>query len=354
MKKVAIITLCGNTNYGNKLQNYALKKEIEKNNCIAETIWIENSFKGNQLKLFLKMLKNKYKDIKDYHRTKYFKKFNKMYLNIAKRKIIFNNDVDKLGDNYDYFVVGSDQVWNCNLFNNFNIYFMLNIPKKKCFSYAASFSLNQIPKSVWDKYNEGLNHMNYISVRENRGKEIVEEIAHRNDAEVLIDPTMLLDATQWDKIIKKPTCLKSNRYILNYFLGNLSEKRKKEIDRIAKENGCEVINILDSNGPFIKTGPSEFLYLIKNAFLVCTDSFHSCVFSILYNRPFVVFDREGNGLGLNSRIETLLNKFKLKNRKFEGKISNENLNADYIESYSILDKEREKARKFLDSALNSK
>ncbi len=76
--------------------------------------------------------------------------------------------------------------------------------------------------------------------------------------------------------------------------------------------------------------------------------FQFCIIDLL------LFFREGNGLGLNSRIETLLNKFKLKNRKFEGKISNENLNADYIESYSILDKEREKARKFLDSALNSK
>ena len=71
-----------------------------------------------------------------------------------------------------------------------------------------------------------------------------------------------------------PKQLKNDKYILNYFLGELSEQRKNEIERIAKENDCEIINILDKNGPYYETGPSEFLYLEQNAFLICTDSFH--------------------------------------------------------------------------------
>ena len=120
---------------------------------------------------------------------------------------------------------------------------------------------------------------------------------------------MLLSADDWDKVVKKPEQLKTNKYILNYFLGNLSETRKKEIERIAKDNGCEIINILDKDGEFYQTGPSEFLYLEKNASLICTDSFHSCVFAILYNRPFVVFDREDR-----------FSKDELKNRNFIKKI----------------------------------
>ena len=144
-----------------------------------------------------------------------------------------------------------------------------------------------------------------------------------------------------------------SKYILNYFLGELSEERKKEIDRIAKENNCEVINILDKKSPFYQTGPSEFLWLEKNAFLICTDSFHSSVFAILYNRPFIVFDREGNGQGKNSRIETLISKFKLKNREYNGKnITQENLEHDYTEAYKILEEERKKSDKFLRKALD--
>ncbi len=155
-----------------------------------------------------------------------------------------------------------------------------------------------------------------ISVREEAGKKIVEDLTGRKDVEVLVDPTMLLTAEEWDNVSNKPEQLKTDKYILNYFLGELSEKRKNEIDRIAKENGCKIINMLDSNSPFYKTGPAEFLYLEKNAFLICTDSFHACVFSILYNRPFIVFEREDNNVSMNSRIDTLLNKFHLQDRRY--------------------------------------
>ena len=123
---------------------------------------------------------------------------------------------------------------------------------------------------------------------------------------------------------------------------SVSKKKYPWGIRIAKENGCEVINVLDKNSPFYQTGPSEFLYLEKNAFLICTDSFHSSVFSILFNRPFIVFNREDINKSMNSRIDTLINKFELKNRQFENRITKENLHQDYTKAYEILEKEREK------------
>ena len=195
-----------------------------------------------------------------------------------------------------------------------------------------------------------------ISVREKVGENIIKKLTNRTDVEVLIDPTMLLNPEEWDIVAKRPKqidLLKNKKYILNYFLGELSENRKKEIERVAKENNCDIINILDKKSPFYQTGPSEFLYLEKNAFLICTDSFHSSVFAILYNNPFIVFSREGNGCEMNSRIETLLNKFKLENRMFnDNKIDIENLQLDYNNSYKILEKERIKSKKYLMKALN--
>ena len=196
--------------------------------------------------------------------------------------------------------------------------------------------------------------MNNISVREDRGKEIVEELTGRTDVEVLIDPTMLLTAEEWDRVSKKPEHIRMpKKYILNYFLGELSENKKNEIERIAKENNCEVINILDEKDPFFTSGPSEFLYLEKNAFLICTDSFHSCVFAIIYNRPFIVFKRDDNTVSMNSRLETLLSKFNLQERYSEdGKITKKLLRCDYTEAYILLENEKTKSDMFLRKALN--
>ncbi len=94
-----------------------------------------------------------------------------------------------------------------------------------------------------------------ISVREDIGKNIVEDLTERKDVEVLVDPTMLISADKWDKLQKRPKELKKEKYILNYFLGEIEKEWKEEIERIAIENNCEVINLLDKKSPFYQTGP---------------------------------------------------------------------------------------------------
>ena len=87
--------------------------------------------------------------------------------------------------------------------------------------------------------------------------------------------------------------------------------------------------------------------------MICTDSFHSSVFAILYDRPFIVFNREDKLQNMNSRIATLLSKFELKNREYNGKkITKENLKHDYSVAFRILDKEREKSNQFIVDSLN--
>ena len=98
-------------------------------------------------------------------------------------------------------------------------------------------------------------------------------------------------------------------------------------------------------------GPAEFLYLEKNAFLVATDSFHSCVFSIIFSTPFIVFEREGGNLqSMYSRIETLLETFEMKNRVFNKKITADILDNDYSKAHEILQKEQTRVNNFLDTA----
>jgi len=355
LNKIAILTINDNSNYGNRLQNYAVQECLKKFNNLVETI---SNIKGRYGK---KIIIYKIKDIvkklpfinKKYTRYNNFMKFNK-YINYSKYHIDENHIPNDLGKKYECFFSGSDQVWNPNFNRMSDIDFLVFAPKNKRNSFSASFGIDKIPDRLKEYYKNNLLQMNKISVREDRGKEIIRELTGRNDIEVLIDPTMLLDAEEWDKVSIKPEQIKEGeKYILNYFLGELSESRKNEIEKIAKENSCKIINIMDKNDSFYVSGPSEFLYLEKNAFLICTDSFHSSVFAILYNRPFIVFDREQEGLqSMNSRIDTLIDKFNLKNRRFTGSITNENLEHDYTEAYKILEKEREKSLKFLREALD--
>lgn len=353
-KKVGIITISDYNNYGNRLQNYAVQEVIKKLGLYPDSIQnIDGIYKKNYIKVFKYNLLNFIKYIypkRKYKRNRNFLKFNK---NIKKSKFLIDKShIDnKINDYYDYFVVGSDQVWNPNFDRLSNLDLLEFATDNKKISFSASFGVSNLLDCYNNKIRKSIGKFKALSVREDAGKKIVEDITGRKDVQVLVDPTMLLTAEEWDKVSKKPDKLKSEKYILNYFLGELSEARKKEINRIAKENDCEVINLLDKNDPFYCTGPAEFLYLEKNAFLICTDSFHSSVFAILYNRPFIVFNREENIASMNSRIETLINKFNLKNREYnEKEITKENLEHDYTEAYQILKKEKEKSIEFLKKA----
>ena len=356
MKKIGIITIIDNNNYGNRLQCFALNRYCKLISNDIQILTLKNDSYSNQKKLYLfrvmreKILKNKEKYESHGIRRQNFNLFDKEISYFSKRITCYSNL-----NSFDYLIVGSDQVWNPNYRRLRDVDLLTIVPGNKRIAFSASFGVNDIPDKIKPRVANELKKFKAISVREDRGKEIVEELTGRKDVEVLVDPTMLLTSEEWDKVSKKPKMLKTDKYILNYFLGELSEKRKKEIQKVAQENNCEIINILDKNSPFYECGPSEFIYLEKHAFLICTDSFHSSVFAILYNRPFIVFDREQkNVANMNSRLETLLNKFKLENRKYKDKITKENLKHDYTEAYKILERERLKADKFLRKALDIK
>lgn len=355
MKKALIVTIYDTDNFGNRLQNYAVQQTLNKMDICAVTL--KNNEILNERNLYsLRLLKylvnvkllNKNNKTTNIIRKSNFKNFDK---NIEFEDRVFNFFSREKYKTYDYFVVGSDQVWNPNLgrLRDLDLLNFTDSPQK--IALSASFGISRIQKELKPKVEKALNSFKFISVREDDGKKIVEEITNRKDVEVLVDPTMLLTSKEWDIVAKRPEQLDNQKYILNYFLGKMSDEQKSEIERIAMENNCRIINILDNADSFYESGPSEFLYLEKNAFLVCTDSFHSCVFAILYNTPFVVFEREDNTESMSSRIRTLLAKFKLQKRYSTGKIHDELLRCDYTEAYKILDEERKKSKEFLIKAL---
>ena len=355
MKKILIFTINTDDNFGNRLQNYAVQETFKKYNLMAETVL--NCHHLTQIRYLIKYPKKIAKKFlffrPKFARHNKFVNFDKKYIKKSKYNIYKNNIPKKILQEYDYYITGSDQVWNPNFGRTSDIDFLTFLPKEKRNAISASFGISDIPETYKEKYKKNLSEMNLISVREDRAKEIIEELTGRKDVEVLVDPTMLLTANEWDKIAKKPTKLKKKKYILNYYLGEMSEERKNIINKVAKENNCEIINLMDERNSLYASGPSEFLYLIKNAFLVCTDSFHGVVFSIIYNTPFIIFNRKDKNNNMNSRIDTLLNKFNLQYRKFNGKIGKEIFKSNYDDTLKTLESEQDKSKRFIEEILNS-
>lgn len=377
MKKVAILTLNGYFNYGNRLQNYAVQEVIKSMGFEVETILNNNRLRnkeksvnsiGSRIRkvreknlqdlynsLYIRVGKYLYRENLSETRTQIFKDFSHSYIAETDYTIADDNLPGELGDKYDFFVTGSDQVWNPNFRKGSPIDFLTFAPPEKRISYAASFGISKIPEEYVENYREWLSEMAHLSVREETGAKIIKELTGR-DATVLVDPTMMLTKEEWFSISQVPTNKPMKRYLLTYFLGNISRERMKQLKNIAKENDLEIIHLAQMNDkvPYL-SGPSEFIDYINSASIFCTDSFHGAVFSILLDTPFIVYNREGNSSNMNSRIETLLKIFQLECRSAENIQSNNQIfEIDYSHTIPILEKERNKALNYLKNALDIK
>ena len=368
--KIANLTLDGYFNYGNVLQRYAVCNLLMRLGAEVESLWC------SQQAGFLPYLQSHYPWMKDSWDWKTWVKLginwkgatHKMFSgqnawesarnagikSFVDRYIPMRYDVDfaKVADEYDYFIVGSDQVWN-PYFADVEKLFIKFVPGGKRISYAASISCPEIPQDKLQMFIDGVNGMKAISVREQAGAELIEQLTGRK-VEVVADPTMLVAAEKWREIARKPSWLKGDEQILTtYFLG----KRPDDvINRLADEYGLKVVNILDERVfEHYAVAPEEWLWLIDNARLMYTDSFHGTVFSILFRRPFVVAERIGDGCvnKMTSRIDTLLGKFGLEARrgtKNNGYMIANPMSMQYGDVEMVLADERAKAVGYLTKA----
>lgn len=366
---IAIITIAYGENYGNRLQNYAMQELLRGTGFHVVTLR-HRAIKNGTLQLRLtRSIKNIIKGFfgRPYDRipkvrTKRFKTFNRDNIVFSKEKLGNSIEPNKLNDSYDYFIIGSDQVWNTNhsdISSNISNFLATFASPEKRISYAASFGTSQIADGYDSIFKEELPKFKAISVRENEGVKLVEECGAT--ATVVLDPTMMLTAEEWDKLAAKPEFVKDEPFMVTYFLGGRDEKMNEYISAAAQ--GRIVIQ-LDAqftarekieNLEAFTAPPDEFVWLFAHADCVLTDSFHGSVFSILYHRPFMVFDRlvKGKKSGMESRIDTLLSTFHLEHCR--GDINNpigEPVGGDWDEVERILSIERKRSLDFLKTALD--
>lgn len=364
-KKILIITINDDTNYGNRLQNYALARLL---NAYSGNATIKLHVGGvsrinDLIDFFINFLKDFVKCILYATRRQALSLKSKRYVNCIKftQKYVPNGFMyisryTKLHwrriRQASRVVIGSDQVWNYRWVSQDDLALRLGafIPDSvPVISYAASFGVAEVSDDAKPVFQKYLPRLKAISVREDRGKELVKELIGQ-DAAVVLDPTLMLDAEQW-RGITRGFVPDEDRYVLTYFLGKPSDAQERAIQEYAKANGCGVRRILDPcDEETYVAGPQDFVELFSKAKYVFTDSYHACCFSILFHKQFTVFNRAGTegSASMNSRMETLFHLFNLDAVVMDDGIAPE---IDYAQVDQLLERHRAESRSWLDAAM---
>lgn len=318
-------------NYGSLLQTYALQTVISKEGIDSQIIKyhepiarkIRRMKDWEYLKISIKkfclnkipFLGGKVNKKNLVERAERFEDFRKKYLQFSEA---CNNrsELTSLASSYKMVMLGSDQLWQpMNLLMDFyTLTFVPDVVIKA--SYAASFGVSEIPKRMEDVYKRFISRFDYLSCREEAGAALVEKLTGRK-AQVVCDPTLLITAKGWESALSDKVKYEE-AYIFCYFLG-ANENHRTLAKQWSEKTGLKIVALphvveyvacdekYADDLPY-HVGPSEFLYLIKNASYVFTDSFHASVFSLQFHKQFFVFDRFENHKGrtTTSRIDTLL------------------------------------------------
>ena len=338
MKKTGILTLYyNNMNYGGLLQAFALPFVIQKHIGIpAEQIRYSQQSTGTDLctsksKTSLSIYQlgiNFFSALTSNKRSIRKESFLEFMNDIPHSRNIYSHEtIQQCNSNYEIFICGGDQIWNGEMVGEHLDVYTLQFVNQglKKIAYSPSVAISHMSKQVEDCLGKGLLGIDRISVREKRSLDILKRLSDKK-IEVVVDPVLLLTKSEWLEQ-SRPTKI-NGKYILCYLLGD-SITQRKAVEIISKRLKLKIVtfpHILLNNvrkcdlffGDIkdYASGPRQFLDLINNAEFVITDSFHACVFSMIFETPFIVFERnkpseKGN---MNSRIYDFLEEYHLENQ----------------------------------------
>ncbi|MFV0149467.1 polysaccharide pyruvyl transferase family protein [Empedobacter falsenii] len=373
--KIAIFTLpLRNYNYGGVLQNYALQTFLAKNfNCEVQTIDY-NIYPSTEIKIKTFLQKVVYSGYWKF-KNEVNKEFDTFFKNDLKLSPLMGSyqSVNQylVKNKFDVLITGSDQVWRLDyaygdiaklMFLNFDGF---KKPVKRV-SYAASFGVD---KWTYDnkttEVKNALNAFDAISVREDSGLEICNKVFNV-DAKNLIDPTLLLSKDEYVNQLKLNK--KENTNFLYSYILDISEEKRLILDKIKAKLNVELATTILASEILYKVKPNnykqfkglkaesinEWVNSFYNSGHIITDSFHGMVFSIIFNKPFIVIGNKERGM---SRFQSLLKKLNLEDRLFydfdQNKMYNKLTEAiDYEYVNSIIKNEREVSKDFLNHIIN--
>ena len=308
--KASLITIQSLYNYGAALQCFATFKYLKRLGLEVRVIDYnpKNLIKN---KNFLKKTIGELLAITTKTKIERFNKKNLIYTNNLYKKF---EDLKKDPPPSDIFIVGSDQVWNSQLFGGkLDFAFFLDFVKdKKKISYASSIGEDDVDINELKVMKEHLKDFSYISVREEGAKQLLESVGVKN-IEVVLDPVFLLEAKDYEIFIKS---VQYKKYLLIYSFEKNPTINKLALE-ISKKEGLQIIEIGSlkppkySNNKYLRdVGIEDFLSLIKHADFILTSSFHGTAFSLLFNKQFV----SAEPLIRKNRLKNLTNTLRINER----------------------------------------
>ena len=219
-----------------------------------------------------------------------------------------------LEDRFNYFIVGSDQVWNSRYNNGVDRAFFLDFTESPKISYAASMGIDNFPPDEVTEVVSLLKRYRSISVRENQTVRYMLDLGLSFVTQDL-DPTLLLTAEDWKKIIRYRS--KSQpQYLLVYSVeGNNNDFIFQQASIIAREKGWKLYAVTAADPFKLKkyncdkiyafAGVEHFVTLLADAAFIVASSFHGTAFSINFNKEFVTVAPRRYNIRLKSLAEQL-------------------------------------------------
>lgn len=364
--KIGIITFHASFNYGSMLQAYALQTFLERNGHEVKIInFRTDKQKGmypkplrfnsrNRIKQSIKRILLEPSSIGPlYKKWHLFDQFLNSHLHITK-EFSTEEELKYANLKYDLLITGSDQIWNTDCGDYSDAYFGNFVdPLTTKIAYAVSMGPHPESKNP-NYYKKVVKNFKAISVREERTKDFLEKNGIYNNVEVVVDPTMLLNKENWDKLIGDKPLIEED-YIFyytpfgpNYQLLDEAVKIAHKLDLpIICDNSYGIRSLRDYPmvRPYSAVGPIEFLNLIKNAKVVCGGSFHLMIFSIIFGKEFYSIGGDVDSrvqnlarlAGVEDRIWSLTDKTRNKIHPFEG-VTSELLSQTKEKSIEFLSK----------------
>lgn len=363
MRKVVIVTWTGVHNYGTALQSFALQFAISRlgfNVCILDKIHHLSFIDRVRImmkRLFLRLKKKK--NSKAYRMNQFHREFQNIVRPVNRRAL------DKLINDTDVFVSGSDQIWNVT--HRYDPMMFLEFAKeKKRISYATSIGTSSIPEQYRADVINHLKKYSNISVRESSAANYLKTLTGRADIETVLDPTFLLEPVDWHGFAQHSNLHIDlpQKYILCYFIG-CNDYYQRQVEDVIEKSGnpnVVIVRLKESQPTCLEralvvdnASPNDFVYLIENAMMVCTDSFHATALSINLSIPFVDFLRfhDDTSESQNSRIHDLLSHYGLTKCLYSETNTSWQEPLYHKRVQEILKKDREESMNYLTKSLIS-
>jgi len=369
--RIGIITQPLHTNYGGLLQNYALQQAL--NRLGHEPITLDQDFYNPSIlriylaciKTFILRLFGKGKNrTYPYHVSKTQKSTIRKNTDYFINKYIVKTQVldtieqfrkSTIDKQLDALVVGSDQVWRpiynrnvlCSFFD-----FAKDLSIKRL-AYAASFGVDfwEFSQQQTEQAKELIRDFDAVSVREHSGIDLCRKYLYC-DAVHVLDPTMLLDKEDYIRLVEEENEPISKGNLFTYILDE-SDEKKLIIEKVATELNLQPFTSMPKhkiNKDTIKIDlkdciyppVTQWLYAFMDAKFVVCDSFHGAVFSVIFNKPFLIIGNKERGM---TRFYSLLDTFGLRNRMIDS-ITDVELIVDAPINWEKVNQIREKMKNY--------